>query len=93
MVGDWNAGVSRTSSIDVIVVTDDADEFSVLRRLAEYTGICHVRTPEGSSYSADVQVSDSLSYEDAGIINQVTLTITRVDAERLDGILYDEWTA
>lgn len=91
ITGDWNPGVSRTGTINADIVTDDLETFSALRRLAEYTGICHVRTPDGSSYSADVQIGDGLGYDSAGKINEVTLTITRVDPETLDGLRYDEW--
>ena len=93
IVGDWNAGVSRTATFNAVVVSADTDIFQALRRLAEYSGICHVRTPEGSSYSADVQVGDSVGYDSAGKIVNVTLTITRVDAETLDGIAYSEWVS
>ena len=91
IVGDWNPGVSRSATINAVIPFDDAESFQILRRLAEYTGICHVRTQDGSSYSADVQVGDDLSYETAGKLVNVTLTITRIDPETLDGALYSEW--
>lgn len=91
IVGDWNPGVSRTTTINAVLVQDEEFDFEMLRRLAEYPGICHVRTQDGSSYAADVQVSDGLGYSTAGRLNSFTLNITRVDSEKLDGIPYSEW--
>ena len=91
IVGDWNKGVSRTMSVNAVLVVEDLEEYQTLRRLAEYTGICHVRTPDGSSFAADVQVSDANSYSVAGKINSFTLNITRVEPTALDGLPYDEW--
>ena len=89
--GDWNAGVSRSATISAVVVASDTEEFRVLRRLADYDGICHVRTPEGSSYAADVQVGESMGFDTAGKLANVTLAVTRVDPEQLDGVTYSEW--
>lgn len=91
IVGDWNPGVVRQTTINAIVTTDEDEDFQNLRRLADYTGICHVRTPEGSSFPADVQVGDSLTFAEAGLLAHVTLTCTRVDAEELDGVPYSVW--
>jgi len=74
-------------------ITLDIDEnnetIKSLRRLAVYTGICHVRTIDGSSYAADVQVSEEHSFDT--FANEFSLTITRVDPEGLDGILETDW--
>lgn len=83
VVGDWNASVSRTGSINTLFLRDDA-RIETMRELAAWNGICHVRTPDGSSYSANVQVSESASY-DTKIVSY-TLTITRVDPEGYEGI-------
>lgn len=91
IVGDWNPGVIRTTTINAIIMIDEDEDFKNLRRLADYTGICHVRTPEGSSYPADVQVGDSLTFDEAGLLVHATLTCTRVDAAELDGLTYEEW--
>lgn len=91
VTGDWNLAVGRTETINAKLIYDDEDAFRTLRRLASYTGICHVRTPEGSSFSADVQVSESMNYQEAGRILNLSLTITRVDGEEPDGIPYSEW--
>ena len=90
--GDWNPGVRRTASVSgVTIVTEDPDEIFMLRRLAVYTGICHVRTPDGSSYAADIQVSESRGYKTAGKVAEFSLSITRVDTEELDGVPLETW--
>lgn len=89
--GDWNPTVSRTATYNLVLTEDDdATIIDGMRYLADYHGICHVRTPEGSSFAADVQVSENNTYRD-GIIASYTLTVTRVDPERLDGMTLEEW--
>lgn len=90
--GDWNPGVSRTGTISGVAYSiNDLDKISAMRRLAAHTGICHVRTPDGSSFSADVQVSESQSYTSGGKVANFTLNVTRVDPESLDGVSYEQW--
>ena len=62
-----------------------------LRRLADYPGICHVRTRDGSSYAADVQVSETRDMGQDVIRSEFTLSITRVDPEGFDGLTYADW--
>lgn len=84
--GDWNPAVRRSSTVNAVAVPmDDVELIRNFRRLAVWPGICHVRTPDGSSFAADIQVSESRSYQDGGKIAEFTLTITRVDPETLDG--------
>lgn len=90
--GDWNLAVHRNTSVNAdSVVTDDPELIEALRRLAAYPGICHVRTVDGSSFAANVTVSESRTYERAGKIAAFSLSITRVDTQQLDGVPYDEW--
>lgn len=90
--GDWNAGVSRSGSISATMITlTDAEEIRMMRELAVYTGVCHVRTTDGSSYTADVQVSEDRDHDDYGKLASFSLTITRVDSETLDGLTYAQW--
>lgn len=90
--GDWNVGVSRTGTIttDLINLLDE-DLVERWRRLANYAGICHIRTVDGSSFSADVQVSESRPHDNSGIYTSFSVSFTRVDPEGLDGLTYDEW--
>lgn len=84
--GDWNDSIARTATYTTDLLADgDFDLINDLRALARYSGICHIRTPEGSSYAADIQVSESQNYSSHGVVS-FTLTVTRVDPETLDGL-------
>lgn len=90
--GDWNPGVKRSGSVAArSLVIDDEDTVEKMRRLAAYTGICHVRTADGSSYAADVQVSEKQSYQTSGKIAEFSMKITRVDPEEYDAVALTEW--
>ena len=91
--GDWNPGVTRTGTLSAVIATDDTEIMQSLRRLAEYTGICHVRTQDGSSYAANIQVSDGVGYDKAGKVLEYSLNITRIDPEGYDGVTLDQWEA
>ena len=89
--GDWNPAVSRTLSASSVSVTSiDPDTIEGLRRLAVYPGLCHVRTVDGSSFDADVQVSESRSYQSGKRVD-FSLSITRIDPEGLDGMTLEEY--
>ena len=81
--GDWNTGTSRTGTITTNVSISDHDTITALRRLATFEGICQVRTSDGSSFAADIQVSEGR--ESRALAVEYSLTITRVDSESLDG--------
>ena len=89
--GDWNPGVQKETSINAIALAEDEDAVRAFRRLAEYTGQCHVRTLDGSSFTADVQVQMDMKSSEAHKLAAFSLAITRVDPERLDGIPFEEW--
>ena len=90
--GDWNRAVGRTSSMSAVSVpTRDDNTIEAIRRLAAYPGICHVRTPDGSSFDADIQVSESRSFQTEGRRVDFTFNITRIDPQGLDGITLDLW--
>ena len=92
--GDWNPAIHRSTSVSVdYAIDEDADQIENMRRLAAYNGICHVRTVDGSTFAADVQVSESRSYDSAGKIVSFNVAITQVDGQTLDGVPYDEWSA
>lgn len=91
VVGDWNPAVVRTGSVATVVAREyDQDVVRAMRRLADYAGICHVRTKDGSSYPADVQVSETQSHGSYPVISY-SLNITRVDAQSPDGMTEAEW--
>lgn len=90
--GDWNAAVGRNGSISGVVVTsDDQNTIEKMRRLAEYPGICRVRTTDGSNYTANVSVSESRGYEPTDLVTSFTMNVTRVDPEELSGVSYADW--
>ena len=91
--GDWNPAISRTGSLGVVAVSLwDHDTIQSLRRLAAYAGVCHVRTSEGSSFAADVQVSESREAGPEYPLVDFSLSYTRVDSEEPDGMTYDEFS-
>lgn len=92
--GDWNAAVSRTGSVGAVAITlTDQRLIEEMRRLAVYPGICNIRTRDGSSYHADIQVSESYNYKNEHKIPTFSLSITRIDSEELDGMTLEEWNA
>ena len=92
--GDWNPAVSRTATVGgVAIVAEDPETIEAVRRLAVYPGLCHIRTKEGSSYPADVQVTESYAVSEGHKIANFSLKITRVDSEELDGMTLAEWNA
>ena len=74
--GYWNSNVSRTASLTSDVIRLEMQEdIASARQLARYTGPVFVRTPDGSAYEADVQVTD-LSTE--GIISAIAIDATEI---------------
>lgn len=89
--GDWNPATSSTGTFNTVVMSDDQATIESMRRLATHAGICHVRTKDGSSYAADVQVSEDYKQSSAHRIVTFGLSITRVDTETYDGMTLEEW--
>lgn len=92
--GDWNPAVEKEASANTVIPVEvEPDKMEALRRLAVYPGICHVRTPDGSSYTANVEVKDDREEKWVPRLSKVSLTISKVDAEGFDGVTYEEWIA
>ena len=90
--GDWNPAVERTGTVKTrVAVQYDPDLITSMRRLANYAGICHVRTPDGSSFAANINVSEDREEKKINMIATFSLEITKVDSEGFDGIPYNEW--
>lgn len=90
--GDWNPAVSRSTSVSAVGVTaDDQETIQAMRRLAEHPGICHIRTRDGSSFAADVQVTENYKQSNDQKLVYFSLKITRVDPETYDGLTLAEW--
>ena len=94
-VGDWLEGVERNGSVESVLITEqDTDDIQTLRRLATYSGPAHIRSKDGSSYNANVNVSsESMSYTSAGKVRAVSLTIEATKRAVLDGMLQADWEA
>ena len=92
VVGDWNPSVERTASTSMTIPLEvEPDSIETLRRLAEYAGVCHVRTPDGSSYAANVNVKDNREEKWVRRKANISLEITRVKSEGFDGMSYNDW--
>ena len=92
IVGDYVTGVERTGNISAVnIPIVEEDTFDAMRRLARYEGNCHVRTKDGSSFTACVQVSEDDSHDKAGYMRSFSMTIDKVDPVVLDGMTEDEW--
>lgn len=90
--GDWNPSVSRSGTLSSKAITVlDQEMLKDVRRLADYPGICHVRTADGSSYAADVQVSEDYTDDEKGMVTNYSLSITKVGSQGFDGMTKEQW--
>ena len=72
----WNAGVKRTARYSSqIIRLDSQDDVAAARQLARYPGGVFVRTPDGSAFEADVQISDMST---SGVIQLFSLNIEEI---------------
>ena len=91
--GDWNPAVTRDLKIDAVSISlTEPTMIEQMRRLATYPGICHVRTPDGSSFSCDIQVSEKKDHDNK-MRTDFSLTIKKVDSEELDAVTEEQWSA
>ena len=91
--GDWNEGVEKSTSVSTVALTKyDVETVAGLRSLAEFAGICNLRTVGGASFKADMQVSESDSHKDGGEVLSYSISCTRVDAEEIDGMTLAQWS-
>lgn len=94
VIGDYVAGVERTATVNVVSVPImEPDMLESMRRLAKYEGNCHIRTKEGSSFTACVQVSEDDNHDKAGFVRNFSITVDKVESVDLDGMTEDEWEA
>jgi hypothetical protein len=92
--GDWLAGVEKSGGIEsVALMENQAGDIAAFRMLAEYSGPVHIRTKDGSSYTANVDVSENQKYTTAGKIRELQLKIQRTRPEEPDGMTQAEWEA
>ena len=90
--GDWNPSVERSASVSVAtIMVEEQDTIDRLRRLATYPGICHVRTFDGSSFSANIDVTENRNAKKYNQVATFTLSVKRIEPEDYDGELYSDW--
>ena len=96
--GDWNTTVSRTGTVNAVGIVnpnygteEDVAVIDAVRKLAMYSGVCHVRTPDGSSFAANIDVTEDRENKMVNQLANYALDITKVDSESLDGMTYEEW--
>lgn len=94
IVGDYMAGVERSGSINTVSIPIiETTMLESMRRLAKYQGVCHVRTKEGSTFTADIEVSEEEPHEKAGYVRSFSLSVEKVDPIEPDGMTLAEWEA
>ena len=72
----WNSNITRTGSLRSDLIRLEQQEDVVLARmLAHYSGPVFVRTPDGSAYEADVQVSDMST---DGLLETIAIDATEI---------------
>ena len=90
--GDWNPAITRDLSAGTVIVRgDDLDRQLMIRDLAGYAGVAHVRTPDGSSLTADVQINETQSYDSRAIT--YSMTIKAIDPSEPVGMTLDMWNS
>lgn len=90
--GDWNPTVDRSATVKTrIAVEEDSDLIISMRKLAMYSGVCHVRTPDGSNFAANVDVNEDREERKINMIASFSLDIKKVDSVGFDGVPYENW--
>ena len=88
--GDWNPAVTRDFTANTVIIRGaDLDEQVSMRGLANYAGPAHIRTPDGSSVTCDIQVKETSSYREAKVT--YSLAVKVVDPQEPDGMTLEQW--
>lgn len=91
--GDWNPGVERIGSVNVVVpIETEPETMHMIRLLADTPGIVHVRTPDGSNFYANADVKDDREEKWVPRLGKVSIDLKRVDAIDNDIMTYEEWS-
>lgn len=89
--GNYGKSVKRKTNIGTSVVTDDIELIQELSRLCDYSGPMHIRTKDGSSYWANVDVQRDLASDTAHKIAKFTFNVQRHGAQDYDGVPLEDW--
>ena len=87
--GDWNKAVTRDASLSTVTIKADDALIERMRELAVNPQICHVRTPDGSSYDADLQISESAEY--GSQLVSFDIKAQRIDPQEFEAMTLTEW--
>lgn len=88
--GDWNPAVTRDMTANTVILRGrDLDRQMSMRDLAGYAGVAHIRTPDGSSLTADIQVNETYSYQNKRVT--YTLAIKAIDPQGPEGMTLEQW--
>lgn len=76
MDGYWNQTIERTASLNSrLIRLQSQEDVLMVRALARYAGPVFVRLPDGSAYTADVQVSDMST---TGLLETIAIDATEI---------------
>lgn len=90
--GDWNPAVTRDLSAETVLIrNDDLDSALSMRDLAGFAGVAHIRTPDGSSLTADIQIQETQEYSTKKI--SYSMTVSAIDPGDPVGMTLEEWEA
>lgn len=90
--GDWNPAVTRDLTAETVIIRgDELDKQLAMRDLAGYAGVAHIRTPDGSSLTCDIQIDEAQAYDTKKI--SYTLTVLAIDPGDPVGMTLAEWEA
>ena len=91
--GDWDVGTSRTIDISGNTFDDiEPEVYELIRDLGDFPGLCHVRTIDGSNFTANIEVSgDNSTYHSLEHQHDISMSITKVDNPEMDGMTLEEW--
>jgi hypothetical protein len=72
----WNTNIERTGSLSSdLIRLEQQEDVLAARALAHYAGAVFVRTPDGSAYEADVQVSNMST---DGLLEAIAIDATEI---------------
>lgn len=89
--GNYGKAVKRKTDINAAVITDDVELIQELSRLCDYSGPMHIRTKDGSSYWANVDVQRNMAADTAHKLTKFTFNVKRHGARDYDAVLLEDW--
>lgn len=85
ITGKWLEGVERSASWNSQVIkVDEPDKLVLLRDLAQWTGECYMRSPQGVGFPCNIDVSTAAEYANGSV--GISLTAYRLDSDSWGGV-------